>query len=1504
MIRFFVVLMVIFFCISTLTLTLAEEVDYEKEGHKTGKDLKTRVFGEAGHYLYGPATGQSQWQTFDKDNPTTFDASITASQDYQKVAEIKFCLTISSGELGFAIQNDNGGTFQIQPIVIGEYGYATGTPPDLVLHKFSFSTSSNQLSPVIIEQDVDLAAIGAPLCVSKDVCDIDDGALWANYGTIIAKIRSAINWAVNSADSNLLTIPGSVESSTCESVIVLQRTEAPTGDNLYSCWTGVGNLPVCESIQKLKERGTRFERGASSDGAIMTAGEKVAIASRATELPFYKSDEDSRVRISQPYKLVTENAQGATMSGEVTTYHKTRNCVVSNLPWGGLGTGWINYIGDTICQMNDWDCINRKVSDSCGAYELDESCSLLRETIDGVVQTFLGQPTGMGASRSALAESGACEFIAHQYSDPEHNGWDRDEEGDFFDLFAPQFYKDYLAGLGLNATSDDERVFKPDYIPDRKNFRVCGDFFIIERSYYCKTEEIDETQQSIIEAASGANQIVSSLEAERGFNPATDRMTGYFTKADGAWQVNPFDSQEWGTGIQFKNKDLTEDCIDDEKVCVIKYCAANVIYNNARPRSETGDPNNPAPQGPPTPSSECPYGQTIRKAVRQCEREEGGNLVCPITEEEESTGVWIDKDCGCHTAFGDAIGYLALLKSLPDDIMCGGECVDETTCALDELEESNDLPPCPDQGDAAIIYTCGEGDTLRVDTSTHLCEPVTVAHTGYPLRAGMWVDEDWRCRMSYVHTDGKWHFSKQSTFPFGTTPPEDPEEEAKRQPTHIFAPVVPYANWYDYCWDVINDKTLINPSSVIGRTGFISTSVSLPVSMSILDTYLVLSNNTEVGMGAPPMLCSEGPGDETVIGKSRTDSVCGYDVWTVKSGPSRVNNVLLTPTVEWKGFKRPFGFVALNDIRLTREYDCDKVGFDCNGDLWLDCFDCTWRDAGYDCNHDCIKDNNPSHCPQAAGYDCNNDNVAEYSSCVHREGGYDYNNDCIKDYDAPQMCPADLGVTPNYEYCGFTKCEDCTGCSGVATLCTGTKNYLCFANSSSPPSDYLSGLLTQQHPTFGYCVDQCLNNNNCQGLCTFTNSIPGYRKIIRSTYYDNNNGYKVYTVWDPDTSATWDWVAAESALDSHCQDYGFVLGTAAQSALAVTGPDTYYVFFCPQNSGEHNILIKPPSESCPPLFYTDAGNFTACINEDCSSNVKVKLCHMSSVTLLKQPSEFELHSCDFRGKTYLKYYDDSGNLVFDMETDYMEALISDLTCWKCEKPVPGKEVEEGWYCKSSGSVSGCSYDVGPDTIGSGTCVLDVGPDCGTNNGSESNDTPDGLIDDRIDAYYYCPKVQEGWDCSGGPCRSGLSFADDRIELGSCSLTANLADSNCGVSASDRKSLYCSREDFPGQCCQQDYTINWKIRLYLQLSALNPDASHWQCDLMHLNSPSGDVSIASMVLEAATSSGVNAGNRIDWAEYKIKYDNPDTVINETSRFLTEGCRDAWNQVIFEKTAQEQ
>jgi len=424
---------------------------------------------------------------------------------------------------------------------------------------------------------------------------------------------------------------------------------------------------------------------------------------------------------------------------------------------------------------------------------------------------------------------------------------------------------------------------------------------------------------------------------------STENLENYYDESTDTW--TGFQTIQGGAsshvlnfeqGVDFESYEQ-EECPDEEKACVVTWRASDVIYGDSRPR---GDMNPAGPGGDPQdPVVDEP--PMVRKEIRACEKDESGELYCPYDPAAGETVLKKDPlgpDCACLNLLGEGLSYLSILRMVSDDIKCGDTYIDGY---LQDYHELTDHPIC-DRSGLPQIWVCGEyepgqeGDQIGVE-----CEPFIINRIA-PLaliQVKLWAGPAYMCNMSWSEDESI------------TTSPGQ---------------VNPRRSWFNYCYSELEDKA---------------------------SEYLEDDLAFNAG-GYPPLnLCEPSLWNGVLYDWSRPTG-CGYDAWEITNGPARIDHVHLAAASEF-----PFGYVEMG-YQVRREYDCLRQGLDCGGDGWLDCFDCIWRDEGYDCGGDCVSDNDYRNCISVSGWDCTADGCdsREYDSCTFQPDGYDCDGDNITDH--------------------------------------------------------------------------------------------------------------------------------------------------------------------------------------------------------------------------------------------------------------------------------------------------------------------------------------------------------------------------------------------------------------------------------------------------------------------------------------------------------------------------
>ena len=1024
------------------------------EGEKTGRETLEQMTADPGGRIFGPAVGAQPFQTYDpnQNNRQSFTASVLPDEGYAEVSRIRICLAgVQSNGISFVLQS-GGSSSTHTAALIGLNGFAVKNdqspsfdPPHASYFFWTYNKNSGTVNTdaataagVSAHFDVPAAqALEDTMCVAPSVCGVTENTIWLNYATILDKLGQGIIAAVKAGDPDAIVslYHSETETSNCISYSVLKPTDNPDDPNAVKCWTGpVGTLPTCESIKHLEERGENFEKGVSQ--GILGPGEAWSLSELERSHYFYDDEENGGVGIRTPYALVYEKAQGEQMDGGAGK-SKTVTCSVFNHPWGSRRTGWLNNVAGRICKQSDWDCIQKAAADSCAAYEADSHCYLLEERVDGVPNVQFGEQTHLGTTAGGGIVGGSARCW-YQFNVVDPTG----DYHAFFQKYAPDWVKnDPRLQPDYTDPNDPNYVpMQPEYNAAKQNWLFCGDFHEIYRTYVCKyAQEMCVgpagnlvpcwDQSGTLSAVSASNQLVDSINAGMAYDSATDSMRGHFEKSGGGW-ANVESSGEIQPG--FLNTQLSQ-CNEDEKVCVVAWCAQDQIYSDARPRgsiSPTDPWGNPqqAPTGPSTPGQPCPM---VNKEVRNCELNDQGRAVCPITPEEQSQGMWVQEQCGCISFLGDALAYLGMLRTLPHDVTCGGNYTDPVTQQLTDIQ--NSIRNCAsDSEDTPVTFICGDARPVDENIEAVPCSPDLVARSEpfLPFTVALWADDNYRCMMTYIDENENWRHDVEKDFGY----------------------MEPKSKWFDYCYDSL---------------------------LQCAEKYV--REHPNLNMDWPPTgLCSPSlAGTEQYTGSRPAG--CGYDKWTIQSGPTRVDHVDLYPTSEF-----PFGWVDVQ-FTLKREFDCLKTGLDCTADQWLDCFTCSWRSTGWDCNGDCIQDNNYSYCNRLQGWDCNvfsssSCRKPEFTSCQHRSDGYDFNGDCTADCSQQTACSNTCNANRSFTDCGTTSCSQCTGCGTAST-------YAC------------NCYYTQNHSTFYYSGSVYTTTGGCDANSTYAGGYTDYSDCEHPVHY-------------------------------------------------------------------------------------------------------------------------------------------------------------------------------------------------------------------------------------------------------------------------------------------------------------------------------------------------------------------------------------------------------------------
>ncbi len=1132
-----------------------------EKGRQVGKQLKRDVLSQPGKMLYEPAVGGSSFQTFSSDTNSrlTFNAKILPKEAYELVNTFKICLTRVEQEGVLVTINDlknNSGVFNGVISVIGDRGFGSSIGSGINLdtqslggsiayYVFSYQDSTDSLIvDSVLANNVSHATgknvidvIGSAMCLSPSKCNVTQNAIWLNYPQILMKLENAVIAGVTSVKPDYIVSAETDQDSNCVKLNVLKPTSDYTKNNIFRCKiTPDSQLPTCVSIANLESRGENFYRENNPD--LLGKGEAFVLTTQEENRPFYKN-EDSGLSIKSPYALVKKQAEASSLDSG-TGLGKTYDCIVYNRPFGSRTTGWINIIDGTVCVQGDWDCIYKKVSELCAQYETSSNCMLLKEIRDGILTKQFNKDTGFGQTAGEVTGGSAqCWYPISKKYVPGPPDLSTPIENTTIKAFLEDI--NYNISLLKQPVNYGGQVFvpydtlRPKYDPDKQEYYICGDFEVITRTYYCKEtgvkECIDENGNQV--PCWDENLMLSAVEAGENLNPEhiynfeTNQLTGSYKVSsiggNSYWSV-----ESLSKNINFMNAQAEVECPEDEKLCVVGWCADTTIYANMESSQGMGSAHK---------NKAC---YKYEKDVRQCELNDAGKAFCPITQEEISRGAKILQDCSCRSFFGEAIGYLSMLRTAAMDITCGGEHTDPVTEQLVKQDELNDKPRCVDDGegeDVRVELYCGESQTTTSNQGNNLCIPyLSIRDEALAsIKGRLYIDNNLFCHIKYIKPDGR-----------------NGETDLK------FELVQPKKEWFDYCKKWLLDEKVVN-SPVDSNQASACHNNNFPKSSVIESYFLFHSNENE---NNPPIgLCNVGsPG----ICKSRETGVreysgsCGWDYWNIEN-IAMSYDVKPTPLSSYPDGRTPFGSIVLT-FKLKREFDNRKVGLDCNNDGWLDCFDCKWRPEGYDCDGDCIADNDYTKCKSLSGWDCTDDGLEkpEFKECEYRTGGYDYNGDCHSDSQSPEECANVVGRSETVDTHLPNSCYSYNGCGTASTYscaCTRHVDYVIICDNgdtSNGSGCYGDSLINE------YCYkNTIINGANCYISC----SVGDY---CSCSACDPGQG-------NPDCYETC-YVCYEKVQGNEVQEGYYCSDTDAHSCSATYKENCSYVegYDCGENGGEES----------------------------------------------------------------------------------------------------------------------------------------------------------------------------------------------------------------------------------------------------------------------------------------------------------------------------------------------
>ncbi|MFH1165549.1 MAG: hypothetical protein V1852_16090 [Pseudomonadota bacterium] len=719
---------------------------------------------------------------------------------------------------------------------------------------------------------------------------------------------------------------------------------------VVDCWQGVGNFINCRSTQSLTQKYGTMN--------ILNSAEKFAVTASEKNSFFYQ-DPHTGLNIESPAKIVIEQGEARTEFGA------SNRCRVYNDAYGSKGTAggtagdtWINRFqnGNKICGKGDWTCIYEAVRAECARFENDPNCHLTEEFIDGIPTTQFGNNTNFVGQRE-----GTCWILNYTplpANDPS--------------LQPPDLSGTPFANLQLHLNEDQT---------NHGAWWRCGDFNILDRRYICDEDRIVDTDIARNEVINTNNlqAAIAAKNAKQDVEFSTGNFRSYTFKDQ---TVAPMDSDHQGITLG-SDSEANADCPAREQSCVVTWKASDLIYGDARTRQNISpiDPASNLPQA-------APQGITTKKQLRKCELDATGNPTCPHDVAIET----VVSNCACQNLLGEAVGTLAMIRTLSNDIKCTNadgqsQYTDAYMQKVSELRQKN----CGESPGQSVGYFCGVVNETVASNYQAQCtdffhrrsqlESLQIRPGNIlqrlplkPIQAILSTDDSYQCTLTWVDD------TSVSISP---------------------GPIVPQVPWFDICY-----------------TSFVDSA----------ETYIKTHDQANYRR-LPGSLCNPNLPVGTYVG-SRPNGGCGFDKWSITDGPNRVNLVGLDPFSNW-----PFGIVEMG-FTVSREFDTDKANtIDCNNDNWLDCFSCVHRDAGFDCNKDCLADNNEMFCTHLVGFDCSADGKdrAEYANCAARAAGQDCDNNCLADNNAA-LCPHISGYDCNgdqavdYNLCNLRIAgRDCSG---------------------------------------------------------------------------------------------------------------------------------------------------------------------------------------------------------------------------------------------------------------------------------------------------------------------------------------------------------------------------------------------------------------------------------------------------------------------------------------------
>ena len=922
----------------------------------------------------------------------------------------------------------------------------------------------------------------------------------------------------------------------------------------------------------------------------------------------------------------------------------------------------------------------------------------------------------------------------------------------------------------------------------------CGDFNILDRRYIC-------TGNEIVDPDIAANELIhqGNLDAAinaRGLDVAVNYSTGEFQSYtfNGVTET-PTDAT--GNPISFGSSGAVVNCPVEEQTCIVTWEASNRIYGDGRNRENIADTD---PQGV---EQYAPQGSTTKRQVRACEVNAAGTAVCPFDSSIET----LDSDCECQNLIGDAIASLSMIRTMSNDVQCYNpdtddyEYVDAYMDAIDKLRGSD----CGEDGEeptynyycAVVNQTVSSSYAARCRDQFHkraqLTELSLYNRPDNPLPLQnittiLSTDNEYQCTMT-------WANDSSVTITPGA--------------------LLPQTNWFDICY-----------------TGFVT-----PAEEYIQGNVTANYTNPPSGLCAP-MLSS------ALYTGSRPEGGCGFDNWAITNGPNRVNYVELNPGSSW-----PFGYIEMQ-YEMERTFDNNAANsFDCNGDGWLECFDCTFRDAGADCNRDCLADNNYTLCDHIEGYDCTSDNLIDYSDCSYRTYGNDCNSDCISD-DDHTLCPSITGFdcdgdsTIDYETCDYRDAGfDCNGdyiADNDETACLSISGFDC---NSDMIVDYTSCTLRSA----GYDFD-----SDC--LADFAS------ECVQSATYCGSSVVWNYSAMGADARSWW----ATNSTGTLIEWGGCPGGTLLRTSTGLT--------YC--NNGCATVTVSGIGDSSLGMALQASWYANTCGGIwDGYSTVQANTC---CGTAISAGYDCTGTACADSACTAISGYDCNGDSVIGDSYTACPSVLEGYDCFGSDLADAACANSGGYDCGTNGGTAGnftpdgqvddndayCPIvQVGYDCYGTACadagCTHIDGYDCGTNGGANYNQLVDGQIDNNL---AYCARVSSGYDCSGSNCDGNhptySTFSNNRILGGTCDTPDDLADGECTVG-----NYRCSRFDEPGRCGLESNNITLTV-------PIQNNGNDYACRLIDV--PKSNYEVAA-------------------------FDYPNEV-----RFLPEGCRDALNEVYFDGT----